>query len=128
MNWNPLNDTVPMSFPYLNTVLEIDRGTGAILGRYGDVDIAGKTLKEKWIYREGDEYAMYMGEAHKVQNGNGNVLANYGTGGVIKEMAPNKQTAWCVKWDAPFSDDQNNKMVGHCTLLDDLYALNRGPE
>ena len=39
-----------------------------------------------------------------------------------------KQTVWYVKWDALFENDLNNNMVGHCTLLDDLYAINRGPE
>jgi hypothetical protein len=93
-----------------------------------EIDRENEILKEEWIYREGDEWAHYMGEVHRVPNGEGNVLGNYGTGGVIKEITPSKQTAWYVKWDAPFADDRNNKMVGHCTLLDDLYAINRGPE
>jgi hypothetical protein len=38
------------------------------------------------------------------------------------------QVVWQVLWDADFPTAQNNKLVGHCTLLDDLYAINRGPE
>jgi hypothetical protein len=36
VNWNPLDDTVLMSFPYQNTVVEIDRQSGALVGQYGD--------------------------------------------------------------------------------------------
>ena len=57
---------------------------------------------------------------------NGNTLANYGSGGVIREITPDKQTAFHVKFDAPNGDDFYNKMVGHNELIDDLYALNGG--
>ena len=67
---------------------------------------------------------MYKGEAQRLDNGN--TLVNYGTGGVIREVTPGKETAWHVKWDADFSDDHFNKMVGHTILIDDLYTLCRG--
>src|SRR5690606_1022001 len=35
VNWNPLDDTVLLSFPYENTVIEIDRQTGDVVGQYG---------------------------------------------------------------------------------------------
>ncbi len=174
VNWNPLDDTVFMSFPYLNTVVEIDRVSGQRIATYGDasgsysfspgswelefnhyahmtphgtfmvsshmpnsnsqhaflefeVDRGSETLTEKWVYNVGSEWAHAMGEAHYVE-GSTNVLGNYGTAGVIREITQDKETAWYVKWDAPWSDDSYNKMVGHCILINDLYAINRGPE
>jgi hypothetical protein len=57
---------------------------------------------------------------------NGNTLANYGTGGVIREITPDQQTVFHVKFDAPRGDDFFNKMVGHNEFIDDLYTLNGG--
>ncbi len=34
--WNPLEDAVLLSFPYTNTVVEISRRTGEIVGQWGD--------------------------------------------------------------------------------------------
>ena len=51
---------------------------------------------------------------------------NYGTGGAIREITPDKQTAFHVKFDVPTGDDYFNKMVGHNVLINDLYALNGG--
>ena len=180
VNWNPISDTVLMSFPEQNTVVEIDRKTGMLVGQYGDaagsyafspptwkfqyqhfanitkdgtllvsshmpgygknampvanqhafmeftIDRPNKTLIEKWIYREGNEWAMYKGMAIRLPNGN--TLANYGTGGAIREITPDKQTVFHIKWDAPMGNDFYNKMVGHNVLIDDLYALNGGPK
>ena len=88
------------------------------------IDRANRTLVEKWIYNEGPEWAMYKGMAIRLANGN--TLANYGTGGVIREITPDKQTVFHVKFDAPSGNDFFNKMVGHNVLIDDLYALNGG--
>jgi len=175
VNWNPLDDTVLLSFPYSNTVVEIDRVTGDMVGQYGEapgsysfdnpqlgfgfqhyanitpegtlmvsshipniegehafmefvIDRDNEVLLDEWIYREGDEWADAMGEAHRVPNGNGNVIANYGTGGVIKEITPAKTTAWYVEFVWFDEGTMFNRMVGHCTLLDDLYAINQGPQ
>ena len=57
---------------------------------------------------------------------NGNTLGNYGTGGAIREITPDKQTVFHVKFDVPTGSDYVNKMVGHNVLIDDLYALNGG--
>jgi hypothetical protein len=61
---------------------------------------------------------------------NDNVLANFGTGGIIREITQDKQTAFMVKFDAPATTAQNNdffnKMVGNNVLINDLYALNGG--
>src|SRR5690606_9353439 len=38
INWNELDDTVLLSFPEENTVIEIDRQTGDVVGQYGDAN------------------------------------------------------------------------------------------
>ncbi len=177
VSWNPRDNTVLMSMPYLNTVVEIDRGTGRLVGQYGDVpgsfdfdppewelefnhfpnitkedtllvsshapghedkdevgehrfiefeiDRENRRLVERWVYGEGmDEWPKFKGEAQRLEGGN--TLVNYGTGGVIREVTPDKETVWHIKWDADFKDDHFNKMVGHIIPLDDLYTLCRG--
>lgn len=178
VNWNPLDDTVVLSFPEERTVVEIDRQSGVLVGQYGDlagsyafspdtwefeyqhfanitpdgtlllsshmpgyadthmpvegehafmefeIDRDAETLVYKWHYQEGPEWAMFKGMAIRLPNGN--TLANYGTGGVIREITPDKETAFMVKFDAEAGDDFFNKMVGNNVLIDDLYALNGG--
>jgi hypothetical protein len=89
-----------------------------------EIDRQNRRLIEKWVYSDGPEWAMFKGMAIRLANGN--TLANYGSGGVIREITPDKQTAFHVKFDAPSGDDFYNKMVGHNVLIDDLYALNGG--
>lgn len=178
VNWNPVDDTIFMSFPEENTVVEIDRVSGELVASYGDaagsyafspsswefefqhfpnisstgtlmvsshmpgysdtyspaagqhafvefsIDRENRTLVQEWFYQDGPEWAMYKGMAIRLANGN--TLANYGSGGVIREITPDKQTVFYVKFDAPNGDDFYNKMVGHNVLVDDLYALNSG--
>lgn len=88
------------------------------------IDRTNKRLVEKWTYTEGPEWAMYKGMAIRLPNGN--TLGNYGTGGVIREITPDKKTVFYVKWDAPSGNDAFNKMVGHNVFVNDLYALNGG--
>jgi hypothetical protein len=89
-----------------------------------EIDRANKRLVEKWVYHEGPEWAMYKGMAIRLPNGN--TLANYGTGGTIREITPDKKTAFQVKFDVTSGNDFYNKMVGNNVLIDDLYALNGG--
>jgi hypothetical protein len=88
------------------------------------VDRSAQTLTELWRYNDGPEWPHAKGMAIKLENGN--VLANYGTGGVIREITPDKQTVFYVKFDLPSGDDAYNMMVCHNELIDDLYALNGG--
>jgi len=90
-----------------------------------DIDREARTLTEKWVYNQGPEWAMYKGMALRIAGGN--TLANYGTGGAIREITPDKQTAFHVKFDSELGNDFFNKMVGNNVLIDDLYALNAGP-
>jgi hypothetical protein len=90
-----------------------------------EIDRANRRLVEKWIYNEGREWAMYKGMAMRLPGGN--TLANYGTGGVIVELTPDKQIAFSVKFDSELgNNDFFNKMVGHNVFVADLYALNGG--
>jgi hypothetical protein len=88
------------------------------------IDRDSQVLTEVWRYTDGPEWPHAKGMAIRLQNGN--TLANYGTGGVIREITPDRQTVFRVKFDAPEGDDFYNKMVGHNELIDDLYALNGG--
>jgi hypothetical protein len=88
------------------------------------IDRTARTLTLLWSYNAGPEWAMYKGMAIKLANGN--VLANYGSGGVIREITQDKTTVFHVKFDAPITDDFYNHFVGNNVLIDDLYALNGG--
>jgi hypothetical protein len=178
INWDPASDTIMMSFPYENTVAQIDRKTGTLVATYGQrtgsyafdvanwtfefqhfanisskgtllvsshlpgndrtsspvanqhafeeftIDRTNKRLIQKWVYSDGPEWAMYKGMVILLPNGN--YLGNYGTGGVIREITPDKKTVFHVKWDVTTGNDFFNKMVGHNVLINDLYALNGG--
>jgi hypothetical protein len=182
VNWDPASDSIIMSYPYENTVAQIDRKTGTLIATYGErsgsygfdqpnwtfefqhfanissrgtqmvsshlpgygdgssgtmmpvankhsfqewtIDRTNKRLVQKWIYSDGAEWAMYKGMVILLPNGN--YLANYGTGGVIREITPDKKTVFYVKFDVTTGNDFFNKMVGNNVLIDDLYALNGG--
>jgi hypothetical protein len=93
-----------------------------------EIDRTQKRLVQKWIYgdqsSDGAEWAQSRGMAIRLPNGN--VLGNYGTGGVIREITPDKKTVFMVKWDVSGPDDYFGKLVGHNFLTNDLYALNGG--
>jgi hypothetical protein len=185
INWSPADDTVVMSYPEPNTVIQVSREDGTVVGQYGDapgsydfaaplsmppsawgfgfqhfpnitadgtlilsshmpgytdfnttptpnqhafleftIDRQNQRLVEKWRYTEGTEWPRSKGMAIRLPNGN--TLGNYGTGGVIREVTPDKQTAFHVKFDFDGGNDAYNKMVGNNVLIDDLYALNGG--
>jgi hypothetical protein len=188
INWNAEDDTVVMSYPEENTVIQVSRATGTVVGQYGaasgsyefaepltmppdewgfgfqhfpnitadgtlivsshmpgftnqnttptanqhaflefEIDRENERLIEKWRYTEGPEWPRAKGMAIRLANGN--TLGNYGTGGVIREITPDKRTVFYVKFDHESGNDAYNKMVGHNVLIDDLYALNvGGPE
>jgi hypothetical protein len=178
VNYDAASNTVMMSFPEPNTVIQINRATGAVVATYGDymnsytfmpttwsfefqhfpnitkdgtlivsthlsayphrspagpmhhafvefdIDRTNRRLVERWSYTLGTEWTWAKGMAIKLPNNN--VLGNYGTGGAIREITPDKQTVFHVKFDVPTGDDYFNKMVGHNVLINDLYALNGG--
>lgn len=82
------------------------------------VDDANQTLVEVWSYGEGTKkFAPTAGEIYLLSNGNR--LMNYGGDAGIREIDANDQIVWDADWDSDY-------LVGHTTLLDDLYALNVG--
>jgi hypothetical protein len=94
-----------------------------------DIDRTNRRLTMRWFFQiPGQEWAMFKGMAMKLANNN--VLGNVGTGGVIREITPDKQTVFMVKFDAPQTtaqpNDFFNKMVGHNFFVADLYSLNVG--
>ncbi|HEY7376485.1 MAG TPA: hypothetical protein VIF57_30275 [Polyangia bacterium] len=92
------------------------------------IDRTNKRLVRTWIYgdstTDGPEWAASRGMALRLSNGN--TLVNYGTGGVIREVTPDKKTVFYVKFDLTSSNDYFNKLVGHNFFIDDLYSLNGG--
>jgi hypothetical protein len=187
INYNPLEDSVLMSFPEPGAVVEIDRESGEMIGYYGtqqgswdfapplssppdswnfgfqhfpnvsaagtlmvsshmpgyegfnqtptanqhaflefEIDREQRILTEVWRYTDGPEWPRSRGMAIRLENGN--TLANYGTAGVIREITPDKATVFYVKFDIDGGDDNYNKLVGNNFFLDDLYALNGGPQ
>jgi hypothetical protein len=86
-----------------------------------DIDRANKRLVEKWIY-VGAEWPRAKGMAIRLANGN--TLGNFGEGGVIREITPDKTTVFHVKFDVATGSDFFNKMVNHNVFVDDPYALN----
>jgi hypothetical protein len=83
------------------------------------VDEHDQTLVEIWTYGEGvGRYATYAGEAIRLPGGN--TLINYGTGADLREVTHDKEVVWEVEWDETY-------LIGHVSLIEDLYALDRGP-
>ena len=103
---------------------DVDAGGEQARVREFTIDRTNKKLIQKWVYSDGPEWAMYKGMVTLLPNGN--YLANYGTGGVIREITPDKKTVFYVKFDVATGDDFFNKMVGNNVLINDLYALNGG--
>lgn len=164
VNWDAATDSVIMSFPYPNTVVQIDRASGEVLRRFGDegdfsfepaeqgldfnhwahltvdgtfmvsthlpdteihlfteyaIDDDEMTLTSKWSYgMDSEDWAQERGMAMRMPGGN--VLGNYGPSGVIVEITPEFEVAWRVEF--------GEHLLGGNFLIDDLYALNRGPE
>lgn len=85
------------------------------------VDEASQTLHEIWTFGAGvDHYAQYAGEAWR--HPDGNTLIGYGVDGVELEVSPDGAIVWDVEWPR----SPNTHLIGHMTLVDDLYALNAG--
>ena len=82
------------------------------------LDEGTETLVEVWNYGAGvDAWAAQQGEA--VRLANGNTLLNYGMQGDIREITHDGEVVWQVQLPV-------DHMVGHTSLVEDLYALNRG--
>jgi hypothetical protein len=85
------------------------------------VDDVAKTITRVWSHVSTDRWATQIGEAYRLSNGN--LIQGYGQDGAVREITPDGETAWEVIW---LRDRQGYRALGHLTLIDDLYALNRG--
>lgn len=88
-----------------------------------EVDDASQTLRRVWYYESTDVWATQLGEALRLRNGN--TLQGYGQDGAVREVLSDGQEVWFLSWD---KDPMGYRAIGHTELIDDLYALNRGPE
>lgn len=84
------------------------------------VDDKGRMLEEVWSYGEGTgKFAPTAGEVYRLDNGN--YLINYGGDAGIREITADGVVVWDVLYEG-------SKLIGHTSLIDDLYALNEGPD
>ena len=84
-----------------------------------EVDEANQTLHEIWTFgADVDHYAQYAGEAWRLPNRN--TMVGYGVDGAELEVTPDGEVVWDVEWPTR----PNTHLIGHMTMVDDLYALN----
>ena len=82
------------------------------------LDESAQVLREQWSWGEGqDLFPQYQGEALRLDNGN--TLMNFGAAGAIREITGAGALAWSLTWSEPW-------LLGHMSLVDDLYALDQG--
>jgi hypothetical protein len=91
-----------------------------------EIDRDNEQLVEVWRYTDAPEWPRSRGMVVKLDNGN--YLGNYGTNGVIREITPDGETVFHVKFDHDGENDFFNKLVGNNEYIEDLYALNGGPD
>jgi hypothetical protein len=84
------------------------------------IDRDTETLAELWNYG-GDlaEYPRYGGEAYRLVGGH--TFVNFGTESVLREITTDGERVWEVRWDQDY-------LIGHVSPIEDLYAVNRGPD
>lgn len=88
-----------------------------------EVDDATKTLRRIWAYQSDDIWATQVGEAIRLPNDN--LIQGYGQDGAVREVTYDGDVVWEVRWE---EDNQGDRVVGHTSLIPDLYALNVGPD
>jgi hypothetical protein len=87
------------------------------VAREFEIDDVTQTLHQVWSYTPAaGYYAEYAGEVVRI--GNGNVLWQLGTAGIIQEATPGGDVVWEADWDG--------HMTGNVTPIADLYALASG--
>jgi len=93
-----------------------------------DVDEASRTLREVWSFGEGEGLpGCQMGEAHRLASGN--TLHNHGTFAVLREVTPEGDVVWDVRWeDQQYSCYGGPTTPGHQVLRSspvgrDLYRF-----
>jgi len=83
------------------------------------LDYKTKTLIEVWSFGEDQGIAgNTAGEAHRLSNGN--TLHNYGSGARTREITPEGQLVWDLKWTNGDSEG-SGRLQGRSVFLEDLY-------
>ena len=84
-----------------------------------EIDYATQTLTEVWSFGEDQGIAgNTAGEAHRLSNGN--TLHNYGSGARTREITPDGQLVWDIKWEDGDSEG-SGRLQGRSLWLEDLY-------
>jgi hypothetical protein len=86
------------------------------------VDDATHTLHLVSSYVSTDRWATQCGEAFGLANGD--LIQGYGQDGAVREVTPDGAIVWEVAWP---KDNSGYRVVGHTSLVEDLYTLNQGP-
>ena len=125
-------DPEESTFAYQHDVYWTDAGTllasthvpdqsGVQVAAEYTVDDKTRTLTRIWSYTSTDRWATQVGEAVRLPNGN--TVQGYGQDGAVREVTSDGTIAWEVSWP---EDDQGYRVVGHSSMIPDLYALNQG--
>ncbi len=84
-----------------------------------ELDYEEKILRQVWAFGEDEGIAgKYAGEAHRLINGN--TLHNYGTGARLREITPDGELVWDVKFPGG-NTDGNGRLQGRSVFITDLY-------
>ncbi|MBA2322256.1 MAG: hypothetical protein H0V89_14020 [Deltaproteobacteria bacterium] len=85
------------------------------------LDDVTKTITRIGMYESTDLWATQAGEAYRLPNGN--LVVGYGQDGAVREVTPAGAVAWEAQWPR---GSGGYRVVGHLSLIDDLYTLNVG--
>jgi hypothetical protein len=76
-------------------------------------------LRQVWAYGEDQGIeGKYAGEAHRLENGN--TLHNFGTGARMREITPDGDLVWDVKFPGG-NTGGNGRLQGRSVFITDLY-------
>ena len=100
-----------------NTYYEPGYDTLAV--REYELDYGAQIIRQVWGFGEDQGIAgKYAGEAHRLTNGN--TLHNYGTGARMREITPDGQLVWDVKFPGG-NTEGNGRLQGRSVFITDLY-------
>jgi hypothetical protein len=84
-----------------------------------ELDYDNKVLRQVWQFGEDEAIAgKYNGEAHRLPNGN--TLHNYGTGAWLREVTPDGELVWDVRFPDG-NTDGSGRLQGRSVFITDLY-------
>ena len=96
-----------------------DRSNDVLAVREYELDYESQVLRQIWHF--GEDLGIpgnYAGEAHRLPNGN--TLHNFGTGARTREITPDGQLVWDIKWPDGNLEGRG-RLQGRSVFLEDLY-------